>query len=94
VSEISLGLWFVGIVLIALAVFNIRLPLARRREMDQLAENAKRYESWRGGSRTAAGANEKSSTDVMRDMLRRQIYWWLGVGGIGLLLLIGGFFIR
>jgi hypothetical protein len=93
-SEISLGLWFVGAVLIGLAAFNIRLPLARRREMDQLADNAQRYESWRGGSRTAAGGNEKSSADIMRDMLRRQVYWWLAVGAIGVLLLIGGFFVR
>jgi hypothetical protein len=94
VSEISLGLLFVGVVLIALAAFNIRLPLARRREMDHLAENAKRYESWRGGSRTAAGGNERSSTDLMRDELRRQVYWWLGVGAIGVVLVVGGFFFR
>jgi hypothetical protein len=94
VSEISLGLWFVGAVLIGLAAFNIRLPLGRRREMDYLADNAKRYESWRGGSRTAADANQVSSTDVMRDILRRQIYWWLGIGAVGVLLVIGGFFVR
>lgn len=93
-SEISLGLWFVGGVLIALAAFNIRLPWARRREMDHLAENARRYESWRGGSRTAAGADEVSSTDVMRGILRGQIYRWLGVGAIGVVLVIGGFFLR
>ncbi len=93
-SELSLGLWFVGAVLIGLAALNIRLPLARRREMDYLADNAKRYESWRGGSRTAAGANETSSTDVMRDILRGQVYRWLGVGAIGVLLVIGGFFVR
>jgi hypothetical protein len=94
VSEISLGLWFTGAVLIGLAVFNIRLPLARRREMDYLADNARRYESWRGSSRTAAGAGEKSSTDVMRDILRRQLVQWLAVGAIGTLLIIGGFFVR
>jgi hypothetical protein len=94
VSEISLGLWFAGAVLIGLAVLNIRLPLARRREMDYLADNAKRYDSWRGGSRTAAGANQTSSTDVMRDILRGQIYRWLGIGAVGVLLVIGGFLVR
>jgi ABC-type sulfate transport system permease component len=94
VSEISLGLWFVGAVLIGLAAFNIRLPLARRREMNYLADNAKRYESWRGGSRTAAGTNQVSSSDVLRDILRGQIYRWLGVGAVGVVLLIGGFFVR
>lgn len=93
-SEISLGMWFVGALLIGLAAFNVRLPLARRREMDQLADNARRYESWRGGSRTAAGANEQSSTDIMRGLLRRQVYWWLGLGAIGVVLVIGGFFVR
>jgi hypothetical protein len=94
VSEISLGLWFVGALLVGLGAYNIRLPLARRREMDHLADNARRYESWRGGSRTAAGADERSSTDIMRDILRRQVYWWLGVGAVGVVLLIGGFFVR
>lgn len=93
-SEISLGLWFVGALLVGLAALNIRLPLARRRELDQLAENARRYESWRGGSRTAAGAGQASSTDVMRGMLRGQVYRWLGLGAIGVLLVIGGFFVR
>jgi hypothetical protein len=62
--------------------------------MDYLADNAKRYESWRGGSRPAAGAHETTSTDVMRDILRRQVYWWLGVGAIGVVLVIGGFLAR
>jgi hypothetical protein len=62
--------------------------------MDYLAENARRYDSWRGGSRTAADADKVSSTDVMRDILRRQVYWWLGIGAIGVVLVIGGFFVR
>jgi hypothetical protein len=94
VSTISLGLWFAGIVLIGLAAFNIRLPLARRREMDYLSDNARRYESWRGGSRTAAGTDQPSSTDVMRDILRGQIYRWLVVGAVGVVLVIGGFLVR
>lgn len=93
-SEISLGLWFVGALLVGLAAYNIRLPLARRREMDRLADNARRYDSWRGGSRTAADANQVSSTDIMRGLLRRQVYWWLGIGAVGVLLVIGGFILR
>jgi hypothetical protein len=93
VSEISLGLWFVGAVLIGLAAFNIRLPLARRREMDYLADNAKRYESWRGGSRTAADSGT-TGADVMRQRLRRQIYLWAGVAAAGLALLVAGFVVR
>jgi hypothetical protein len=94
VSEISLGLLFVGVVLIGLAVYNIRLPLSRLREMNYLADNARRYESWRGGSRTAAGATQDSSAALLRAMLRRQLLWWLGLGVAGFALVIGGFVIR
>lgn len=93
-TEISLGLWLAGVLLIGLAAFNIRLPLARQRELDSLADNARRYESWRGGSRTAAGGNGQSSADMLRDMLRRQVYRWAGVGAFGVLLILVGFFIR
>jgi hypothetical protein len=30
----------------------------------------------------------------LRDILRGQIYRWLGVGAVGVLLVIGGFFVR
>lgn len=93
-SEISLGLWLVGGLLIGLAALNIRLPFARMRELDSLADNARRYESWRGGSRTAAAGNGPSSADVLRDMLRRQVYRWAGVGALGVLLVLVGFFLR
>lgn len=93
-SEISLGLWLVGGLLIGLAAFNMRLPLARQRELDSLADNARRYESWRGGSRTAGGGNGPSGADMLRDMLRRQVYRWAGVGVFGVLLILVGFFVR
>ena len=93
-SLVSLGLWLAGVVLIGLAVFNVRLPLARRREIDYLSDNAKRYESWRGGSRTAADAGKRTGADEMREVLRGQIYRWLAVGAVGVLLVIGGFLAR
>ena len=92
---ISIVLWMVGILLVGLAAWRVRSPFARMSELDQLAENARRYESWRGGSRTAAGGgDETTGADVMRDMLRRQVYMWVGVGVVGVLLLIAGFVIR
>jgi hypothetical protein len=95
VSEISLGLWFVGAVLIGLAIFNVRVPLARTRELHQIADNAKRYESWRGsGSRTAAGRDETTGADVMRDILRRQVYIWAGVSAVGILMIAAGVLVR
>jgi hypothetical protein len=92
---INLVLWVVGLVLIAIALLRVRVPFARMGELDHLADNAKRYESWRGGSsRTAAGGGERTGADEMRDVLRRQLYLWVGVGVIGVLLLVGGFLYR
>jgi hypothetical protein len=90
---INIILWAVGVGAIALAIINVRVPLARKGELDRLADNAKRYESWRGGSRTAVGANQPTGADVMRDMLRRQVYLWIGVGAVGVLLVIAAFVI-
>lgn len=88
-------LWVVGIALILIAAWRIRVPFGRMNELDRLADNAKRYDSWRGGSsRTAAGSGERTGADEMRDVLRRQVYLWSGVGVVGLLLLVGGFFVR
>jgi hypothetical protein len=64
-------------------------------ELDRLADNAKRYESWRGGSsRTAAGGSDRTGADEMRDVLRRQVYLWAGVGLVGVILVIAGFVLR
>jgi hypothetical protein len=91
---INILLWALGALAIGLAILNVRVPLARKSELDHLADNAKRYDSWRGGSRTAVGANEPTGADVMRDMLRRQVYLWLGLGALGVLLVISGFAVR
>jgi hypothetical protein len=62
-------------------------------ELDRLAENARRYESWRGG-RSTGGTDETTGADVMRALLRRQILIWTAVGAAGIVLLIVGFAVR
>ena len=92
---VNIVLWLVGIALVLIAAWRGRVPLARMSEINRLADNAKRYESWRGGgSRTAAGGGGVTGADVMRDMLRRQVYLWAGVGGVGVILVIAGFVVR
>ena len=92
---LSLVLWVVGIALVAIAVLRGRSPFARMGDLDQLADNAKRYESWRGGSsRTAAGAGERTGADEMKDVLRRQVLLWAAVGAVGVVLVVGGFLYR
>ena len=92
---INLVLWAVGIVLLGLAIWRIRAPLGRMNELDRLAQNAARYDSWRGGSRrTAAEADERTGADEMRDLMRRQVLIWAAVGVVGVVLIIAGFAIR
>ena len=89
---INVALWVGGAILLALAIWRIRPPYARMKELDQLAENSRRYESWRGGR--SGPENETTGADVMRDMLRRQVYLWSGIGVVGGVLIVAGFLIR
>ena len=91
---INVALWVAGIVLLALSVLRIRAPLARMNELDRLAENAKRYESWRGASQRTSAGGETTGADVMRGMMRRRVYGWAAVGVGGVVLLICGFAVR
>lgn len=88
-------LWVVGVVLVGVAIWRIRAPLGRMNELDRLAQNAARYDSWRGGSRrTAAEDGERTGADEMRDMLRRQVLIFAALGILGVVLIFAGFAVR
>lgn len=92
---INLVLWVVGAALLGVAIWRIRAPLGRMNELDRLAQNAARYDSWRGGSRrTAAEAGERTGADEMREMMRRQVLIWAAVGIVGVLAIFAGFAVR
>ena len=91
---INLVLWVGGIVLVGIAIWRVRPPLTRMNELDRLAENARRYDSWRGGSRLTAADGETTGADVMRQMLRRQVLIWAAVGAVGVVLVVAGFAVR
>ena len=80
-----------GIGLLALAAWRLRPLQARVSELDRLAENARRYDSWRGGRKTAAAGDETTGADVMRGLLRRQVRTWLAVGASGVALIVASF---
>lgn len=90
---INFVLWVCGFALIALAIWRVRAPYARMAELDRLAENARRYDSWRGGRGPAAGSGT-SGADVMRQMLRRQVMLWAAIGVAGIVLVVAGFAVR
>jgi hypothetical protein len=91
---INIVLWVVGIALLAIGIWRVRAPFSRMQELDRLAENAKRYDSWRGGSRLTAADRERTGADEMRDMMRRQTYSWGAVAIIGAVLIFAGFAVR
>ena len=91
-TPLNVALMAIGLGLLALGIWRLRRPLAKISEIDQIAENSRRYESWRGNR---APAEERSSgADVMRQMLRRQLLVWGAVCLGGLVLLITGFAVR
>ena len=90
---LNIALWTGGLVLLAFAITRVAGPWSRMRELDRIAENARRYESWRGG-RHADGTDEMTGADVMRQVLRRQVITWAVVGLVGVGLIVAGFAIR
>lgn len=92
---INIVLWAAGAAMLAVGVWRARAPYGRMSELDALADNARRYDSWRGGrSSTAAGGGETTGADVMRQLLRRQVYIWAGVAILGIVLILAGFAVR
>ena len=83
-----------GAALLGIAIWRIRAPLARAGELDRLAENARRYDSWRGGRTSAGAGSETTGADVMRQLLRRRVFMWSVAAGLGIALLAAGFAIR
>ncbi|HEY5519720.1 MAG TPA: hypothetical protein VIK08_03605 [Candidatus Limnocylindrales bacterium] len=91
---INVVLWLAGIALLAVAIWRIRAPLGRMNELDRLAQNAARYDSWRGGSRLTAADRERTGADEMRALMRRQVLIWAAAGVAGVVLIVAGFAIR
>jgi hypothetical protein len=88
---INLVFWIVGVALVVLAVWRVRRPFARLGELNRLADNARRYNSWRGNRALDDGP---SGADVMRELLRRQVIVWAVVAAVGIGFVVAGFAIR
>jgi len=90
---VNLALWAAGVALLAGGVMGVRVPLARYRELQATQANLDRYDSWRGGRRTAAPGGV-TGADVMREQLRGRLMRWGLVVGAGVVLIVAGFVIR
>jgi hypothetical protein len=89
---LNLVLWLVGAAMVGLGAWRFRRPYARLAELDRLAENARRYESWRGNR--SPDSDGPSGADVMREMMRRMVIVWGAVVVVGAVLIVAGFAIR
>ncbi|HUG47314.1 MAG TPA: hypothetical protein VMP67_02765 [Candidatus Limnocylindria bacterium] len=91
---VSMALWIGGVILVVVGVLGARGPFSRMTELDRLADNARRYDSWRGGRRTAAADEGTTGADVMRQVLRRRVLLWGAVAAAGIVLTVAGFVLR
>jgi nucleoside recognition membrane protein YjiH len=93
---LNLILWIGGAALLILGVVQIRAPLARANELKQLEDNARRYDAWRGGSRTAASrpTGGRSGADEMQEMLRTRVRIWAAAIVVGVVMIVAGFLIK
>jgi hypothetical protein len=88
---VNIVLWVAGVALLAIGILRVRAPYARMSELDRLADNSRRYESWRGNRLENEGI---SGADVMRALLRRQVIRWAVACAVGVVLIVAGFAIR
>ncbi len=90
---LNLALWIGGVALLVGGVMALRQPLARYRELQATEANLRRYDSWRGGNRTAVETGV-TGADVMRAQLRSTVIRWGAVIAAGILLIVAGFVVR
>ncbi len=83
-----------GAALIALAGLRVREPYRRYMALREQEQTLARYDSGRGGRRTAAPETQPSSARLMQAELRRQAQRWALLGVAGFVLIFAGFALR
>lgn len=91
-STVSLLVAALGAVVMGVAIWRARGPYLRAQELRAHRANLERYETWRG-ARPALPERGPDSAELMLYELRRQVRLWMAVGGIGLLLVLLGFWL-
>ena len=89
-SIVNVVLWVGGVVLIAVGWRRARRPWNRLQALREQDANVARYEAWRGGVRSS----QPTGASVAMAMLRRQAQGGALVAGLGLGLVLIGFFVR
>ncbi len=81
-----------GLLLLALGIWQVRQPLAHYRSLEATQANLRRYDDWRGGRLEDDGA--RTGADEMRDLLRNRVRLWVAVAVTGVVLIVLGFIVR
>jgi hypothetical protein len=92
VSLVNIVLWLAGVALIIVGYTRARGPWARYRALKAQEANVARYESWRGGVRSADDGPTGAS--LMQAELRRQAQIGGAIAVVGVVLVFIGFLIR
>jgi hypothetical protein len=84
---LNIGLWLVGVILVAVGYQRARGPWARYQALREEDANAARYAAWRGGLRD----DGPTGASVAMAILRRQARDGALVAVLGIVCIIAGF---
>jgi uncharacterized membrane protein len=90
VSLVNIGLWVLGIALIAVGYQRARGPWARYQELKDQDANIARYEAWRGGLRDSSTTGASVAMQILRRQAQRGAY----IAAAGFVLVFLGFLIK
>jgi hypothetical protein len=90
VGGLSVVLWIVGGILVALGYTRARGPWSRYQALKEQDANIARYDAWRGGVRDTG----QTGASVAMEILRRQAQYGAAIAVVGVVLIVAGFAAR
>ena len=89
-GTLSVGLWIIGGLLLAVGYTRARGPWARYQALKEQDANIARYDAWRGGIRDSG----ETGASVAMQILRRQAQLGAATAVVGVVLIVAGFIAR
>jgi hypothetical protein len=89
-GTLSVGLWIIGALLLAVGYTRARGPWARYQALKEEDANIARYDAWRGGIRDTG----QTGASVAMQILRRQAQLGAATAVVGVVLIAAGFAVR
>ena len=89
-GTLSVGLWIIGALLLAVGYWRARGPWARYQELKEQDANIARYDAWRGGIRDTG----QTGASVAMQILLRQAQLGAATAVFGAVLIVAGFAAR